>query len=147
MLSVNSVAIENQRDTLKQYIEKNCRENCVDDYQLLNSTVREANRYDLDFRLLLAIVKVESSFNRKAFNKKSAGLMQVYLKYHRNKFKKGRFDVDDNVRVGSSILFDCLQKHDNILKKALRCYNGSNSNKYYNKVVVAFKEVQSLSFI
>lgn len=92
--------------------------------------------YEVNKNLIAAIVYVESKFKKTAKNGSSVGLMQVHMKFHRKKFKgEDPYGVFSNVFVGTSILKDCLVKHKEVVKKALKCYNGGGDPEYTEKVL------------
>ena len=101
-----------------------------------------ADVHKLDRRLLMSVAYVESKMNVKARNGSSVGLMQVHLKYHRDKFKGASvFNPYANMFVGALILRQCMDKSDNNVKKALRCYNGGGDRNYATKV---FKQLNAI---
>lgn len=133
---------------LQQYIQKYCKKNCVDEYSVLKYTVRAGDKHNIDFRILLAIIQVESKFFVKARNRSSVGLMQILLRYHKPKFKqKDYYLPEDNIRVGGQIFSDCYNKHRGNLKRSLRCYNGGGDPKYPEKVLKAYNELKLVSFV
>lgn len=133
--------------TLENHIESKCKRGCIDEYTLLNASTQAADLYGLDFRLVLAIISIESGFMVLAKNKGNVGLTQVLLKYHRDKFRgKNYFDPYENVRVGSSILRACKDKHHGT-EMQLRCYNGNPGNKYSKKVLAEYSKIKQLNFI
>lgn len=134
--------------TLHDYISSVCPKGakCVEQESLLSAVHRAAKIHNLDFKKLLAIVRVESSFNVRAKNASSVGLAQVNLDYHRKKFKGSPYDIADNIMVAESIYYKCLIKHRQHEKKSLRCYNGENSKDftYADKVLKAYAEISKL---
>ncbi len=141
------VSLLGHATTLESHIESKCKKGCIDEYTLLNASTQAADAYGLDFRLVLAIISIESGFVVLAKNKGNVGLTQVLLKYHRDKFVgKNYFDPYENVRVGSSILKACKDKWQS-LDKQLRCYNSAPNNIYANKVLKEYSKIKQLSFI
>ena len=101
-----------------------------------------ASAHKLDSKLLLSMAYVESKFNTKAHNGSSVGLMQVHLKYHRDKFKGASvFNPYANMFVGAQILKECMDKNNNNVKKALRCYNGGGDRNYTAKVMKRYQQL------
>ncbi len=99
----------------------------------------EATRAELDPELVLAVIEVESNFDRYAISVAGAqGLMQV-MPFWREAI--GRPDdnllhVDTNLRYGCTILKFYLDKEDGDLRRALGRYNGSlGKRKYPNRVI------------
>ena len=105
---------------------------------LLKQIHREARRADLHPELVLAVIDVESNFDRFAISKAGAqGLMQVmpfWLK-EIGKPRDSLFNVRTNLRMGCTILKYYLKKEKGDLTRALARYNGSLGRyKYPNKV-------------
>lgn len=145
-----SSAVDARSQTLADYIDSNCLRNCVDELTLLRSTVKAADEHDLDFRVLIAIVKVESGFRLNARSPSSVGLAQINLKWHRDKFNRHPLNPMENVRVGAVVLNECLIRNQGRLSKAFRCYNGLGAGQdkdYVTKVQKALSEIRRLSFV
>lgn len=101
-----------------------------------------ADAHKLDRKLLMSVAYVESKMNVKARNGSSVGLMQVHLKYHRDKFKGASvYNPYANMFVGAQILRECMDRSKGNVKQALRCYNGGGDKNYPTKV---FKQLNSL---
>ncbi len=106
---------------------------------LLRQIHHEATRAKLPPELVLAVIDVESNFDRFAISKAGAqGLMQVmpfWLK-EIGKPRDSLFNVRTNLRMGSTILKFYLKKEKGDLTRALARYNGSlGKYKYPNKVL------------
>ena len=105
---------------------------------LLRQIHREASRAELHPELVLAVIDVESNFDRFAISSAGAqGLMQVmpfWLK-EIGKPRDSLFNVRTNLRMGCTILKYYLKKEKGDLTRALARYNGSLGRyKYPNKV-------------
>ena len=105
---------------------------------LLRQIHLEASRADLHPELVLAVIDVESNFDRFAISTAGAqGLMQVmpfWLK-EIGKPRDSLFNVRTNLRMGCTILKFYLKKEKGDLTRALARYNGSLGRyKYPNKV-------------
>lgn len=105
---------------------------------LLKQVHYEAKRAGLSPELVLAVIQVESRFNRFAISKAGAlGLMQVmpfWLK-EIGKPNDNLFDIHTNLRMGCTILRYYMDKEHNDLTSALARYNGSlYSYKYTNRI-------------
>jgi soluble lytic murein transglycosylase-like protein len=99
-------------------------------------------RAKLPPELVLAVIEVESHFDRFAVSSAGAqGMMQV-MPFWKNEI--GRPDdnltaTKQNLEYGCRILQFYLQREDNSLHRALAAYNGSiGSRKYSNKVYQAW---------
>ena len=105
---------------------------------LLRQIHHEASRAKLHPELVLAVIDVESNFDRFAISSAGAqGLMQVmpfWLK-EIGKPRDSLFNVRTNLRMGCTLLKYYLKKEKGDLTRALARYNGSLGRyKYPNKV-------------
>ena len=105
---------------------------------LLKQVHYEATRADLRPELVLAVIEVESRFDKFAISHAGAlGLMQVmpfWLK-EIGRPNDNLFDMKTNLRMGCTILRHYLDKEKGNLTHALARYNGSlYSHRYTNKV-------------
>ncbi len=107
--------------------------------EILTRVHYEASRVGLPPELILAIIEVESNFDRYAISVAGAiGLMQI-MPFWLDEI--GRPDdnllhIDTNLRYGCTILKFYLDKENGDLRRALGRYNGSlGKRKYPNKVV------------
>ena len=105
---------------------------------LLRQIHHEARKANLHPELVLAVIDVESNFDRFAISKAGAqGLMQVmpfWLK-EIGQPRDSLFNVRTNLRMGCTILKYYLKKEKGDLTRALARYNGSLGRyKYPNKV-------------
>jgi soluble lytic murein transglycosylase-like protein len=107
--------------------------------ELLTLVHMEAARVELPPELVLAVIEVESNFDRYAVSVAGAlGLMQI-MPFWLNEI--GRPDdnllhTDTNLRYGCTILRFYLDKENGDLRRALGRYNGSlGKRKYPNKVI------------
>jgi len=124
---------------IKRWIEQNHAVPTGTDVGLL---IRSAEYYakitNLDKKLVLAVISVESGFNPKATNKGAKGLMQVQQSVHK-KLIAGRDikSVKVNLDVGTKILQACHTKSSGSIEKTLACYSGKKgkSAKGYVRLV------------
>jgi soluble lytic murein transglycosylase-like protein len=107
--------------------------------ELLTRVHYEAKRAELEPELVLAVIEVESNFDRYAVSVAGAlGLMQV-MPFWIDEI--GRPDdnlihLNTNLRYGCTILKFYLDKEKGDLRRALGRYNGSlGKRKYPNKVI------------
>lgn len=112
--------------------------------KLLRQIHQEASRADLHPELVLAVIDVESNFDRFAISRAGAqGLMQVmpfWLK-EIGQPRDSLFNVRTNLRMGCTILKYYLKKEKGDLTRALARYNGSLGRyKYTNKVFKLLNE-------
>jgi len=98
----------------------------------------EASRANLYPELVLAVIDVESNFNRYAISRAGAmGLMQIMPFWLDEIGKPGDnlFDLKTNLRMGCTILRYYLDKEKGDLTRALARYNGSLGSHRYTKKV------------
>ena len=111
---------------------------------LLQLVYREAHRSKLDPDLVLAVMQVESHFDRFAISRVGAqGLMQI-MPFWRNELGRpmdNLMDVETNVIYGTTILAHYLDVSKGDLVEALGRYNGSKGRlKYPEKVISAWRK-------
>ncbi len=107
--------------------------------EILQRVHYEATQRDLAPELVLAVIDVESNFDRYAISVAGAhGLMQImpfWLK-ELGDAEENLMHIDTNVRFGCTILKYYMDIEKNDLKRALGRYNGSlGRQKYPNKVL------------
>lgn len=110
---------------------------------LLKNVFCEANRAGevrLPPGLVMAIIEIESNFNRYAVSYAGAvGLMQVMpfwpetLGMRRHQLTK----VAENIRMGCAIFRAYLKRENNNIARALARYNGSTGKRWYSDKVIA----------
>lgn len=112
--------------------------------ELLRLVHREARRADLPPNLVLAVIQVESNFNRFAISHAGArGLMQImpFWLDELDMPDANLFHVDTNLRFGCTILRYYLDLEKGNLNHALARYNGSRGRLTYPlKVFDALRE-------
>ena len=113
--------------------------NAEERIEILKRVHYEATRADLPPELVLAVIDVESNFDRYAISIAGArGLMQIMPFWLE---EIGRPDdnllhIDTNLRFGCTILKYYLEMENGDLQRALGRYNGSlGKRKYPNKVL------------
>ena len=107
--------------------------------ELLTLVHMEAKRVELPPELILAVIDVESNFDRYAISVAGArGLMQImpFWKEEIGRPGDNLLHTDTNLRYGCTILRYYYDKEDGDLRRALGRYNGSlGQRKYPNKVI------------
>lgn len=111
---------------------------------LLRSIHREASRVQLPPELVIAVIDIESRFDRFAISRSGAqGLMQI-MPFWLNEIghpDDNLMHIDTNLRMGCTILKYYLDKEKGDLRRALARYNGSlGSWKYPDKVIKVLSE-------
>ena len=111
--------------------------------ELLRQVHAASSRADVPPELVLALIEVESAFDRFAVSRVGAqGLMQV-MPFWKNEIGRPDDNLTDNstnLSYGCRILQFYLQREDGALHAALAAYNGSSgSRRYSDKVMQAWK--------
>jgi len=116
--------------------------------KILSIAHREASRHDLDPQLVLAVMHVESLFDRFALSRVGAqGIMQImpFWKAELKQPEANLFKIDTNIRFGCLILKTYLTIEKGNLFRALGRYNGSlGKAKYPDKVFSRLKKYWQL---
>lgn len=111
---------------------------------LLKTVYREAYRQQLDPDLVLAVMQIESAFDRFAISRVGAqGLMQVmpFWRLEIGRPQDNLTEMETNIRYGTTILAHYMDIADNDLVDALGRYNGSRGRLVYpEKVVRAWRQ-------
>lgn len=112
--------------------------------QLLRLIHREAKRADLPPEFVLAVIEVESHFDRFALSSVGArGLMQImpFWKKEIGRDSDNLMNVETNLRYGCTILKHYLERANGNWAEALARYNGSYGKIWYaEKVMVAWQK-------
>ncbi len=107
--------------------------------RVLRGVHREAARVNLPPELVLAVIEIESNFDRFAISYAGArGLMQVmpFWLDEIGQPNDSLFDIDTNLRMGCTILRHYYDREKGDLHKSLARYNGSvGSRRYSSKVL------------
>jgi len=106
---------------------------------ILQAVHEEAQRADLPPELVLAVIDVESAFDRFAISVAGArGLMQVmpFWLDELDQPDANLFDIRTNLRMGCTILRYYLDMEDGELSPALARYNGSLGKTWYPERVL-----------
>lgn len=102
--------------------------------EILRLVHREATRRGLSPEVVLAVIQVESGFDRFAISAVGAqGLMQVmpFWKKEIGRPEDNLTKVETNLVYGTTILAHYLEKEDGNLAQALARYNGSTGKTWY----------------
>lgn len=118
--------------------------------KIVKSTLKWSSEFQIDERILFALMTVESRFDKYAISSAGAlGLTQVMVQHHMNKIREAKkvlstpevFDIDTNIFLGAWVLKDCLKQYKNLKSPAFLCYNGSNANPNgYDKQILSIME-------
>jgi len=111
---------------------------------ILKTVHHAANEAGVQPELVLAIMQIESSFDRFALSSVGArGLMQImpFWKKEIGRSQDNLFTIKTNLRYGCTILKYYLDKEKGDFIKGLARYNGSyRSNRYPEKVLLAWEK-------
>jgi len=124
---------------LRRYVQ-----NGEERLEILRHVYFEAQRVNLQPELVMAVIEVESHFDRFAISVAGArGLMQVmpfWLK-ELDRENDNLFQIPVNLRMGTTILRHYLDREKGHVENALAAYNGSlGRKKYPNKVFRALRQ-------
>ena len=116
----------------------------ADRLELLQLVYLEATRQRLNPNLVLAVMQIESAFNRFAVSSVGAqGLMQVmpFWRFEIGRPQDNLISVETNIRYGTVILAHYIDVAKGDLVDALARYNGSRGRlKYPEKVIGAWRK-------
>jgi soluble lytic murein transglycosylase-like protein len=110
--------------------------------RILKAVHREASRHKLPPELVLAVIEVESHFNRFAISHAGAqGMMQImpFWKKEIGRPEDNLTKLNTNLQYGCTILAHYHKRSKRNWAEALARYNGSyGSSRYSNKVIFAW---------
>jgi soluble lytic murein transglycosylase-like protein len=126
----------------------------TDAIQIVNSTMKWADEFNVDPYLIFAVQEVESTYDKYSMSKTGAlGVMQVIPSWHLDKMREAIkdigtpeiFNIHTNIYLGTWVLKSCMRQF-NLTKNSLNCYNGSNAkpNGYDEKVLTAYRKIQNM---
>ena len=111
-------------------------ENPEERLKILKTVHYEARRAELEPELILALIEVESNYDRFAISSAGAqGLMQI-MPFWLDEIghpQDNLFHIGTNIRLGCTILSYYLKREKGNLFKALARYNGSVGKSWYPK--------------
>lgn len=113
-------------------------------FALLRSIHRAAKQAGLQPEIVLAVIEIESRFDRYAISSAGAqGMMQI-MPFWKNEIghsEDNLFDLETNLKYGCTILKHYLDRADGRIAEALARYNGSYGKFWYpEKVMVAWEK-------
>lgn len=144
--------LEHENDTLPAELLTDNEESEVAPVQLydiplsaeLQQDIRElAERYEVSYELVLAVIMTESSGKTDAVGDggASVGLMQIQPKWYSELIAETGLSVDkpiENVELGIRILLGFIEENEGSLDRALKQYNSGNpdyeGNEYIEQV-------------
>jgi glucan-binding YG repeat protein len=101
-----------------------------DNIKKISDSVNTASKkYDLDSKLILAIIKAESNFDPNATSSSGAtGLMQIMPENYAYLGITNGYDINQNINGGSKLLKDYLTQFNGDLEIAVAAYNAGPKN-------------------
>ncbi|OYT14601.1 MAG: hypothetical protein B7C24_17400 [Bacteroidetes bacterium 4572_77] len=115
--------------------------------EIANSIYTHATHYNLPPELILCLIERESTFNPLSISKKNCvGLMQISVKFHKDKLKKFNikrdqiFFIDNNIRIGCLILKEYYDKSKSI-SGALKSYVGGTETQYRYDILSSYADL------
>ncbi len=113
--------------------------------RIVDTVYTKSKKYGFNPNLILALIKVESSFNPRAISSVGAyGLMQINYSVWKNTLNIDPdkiFDIDYNIEMGLKILKKYYDESHGDIKRALFLYNNGyfyKNKSYVTKVVHAY---------
>lgn len=106
---------------------------------ILRAVHSEATRAGLQPELVLAVIEIESAFDRYAVSRVGAqGMMQVmpFWKLEIGRAEDNLIDMHTNLRYGCTILKHYINRSDGHWADALARYNGSYGKYWYSEKVL-----------
>ncbi len=116
------------KNILKYYTDLNIPKENID--SAISSAIKTASsKYNVDEKLIKAVIKAESNFNPNATSKAGAkGLMQLMPKTASSLGVIDSYNIDENINAGTNYLSKLLNKFNNDEVLALAAYNAGPTN-------------------
>jgi len=120
---------------------KESKENIPIDARVRAKVEEVSQKYSIPKELILAIIKQESNFNPRAYNKnkdgtEDRGLMQVNYQHNLRLMKEygienpdQLYDIETNIEIGARILYENFKRFGNWVM-AVKAYNGLKANNW-----------------
>lgn len=94
------------------------------EFAFVDHVLSASEKYKLDWRLITAVMKVESNFNPRAVSRKGAlGLMQLMPDTAKLYSVKNPYDPTQNIDAGVKHLKKLMKRYNNKLEWVLAAYN------------------------
>ena len=93
-------------------------------FEFVDHVLSASEKYNLDWRLITAVMKVESNFNPRAISRKGAqGLMQLMPDTAKLYSVENPYDPTQNIEAGVKHLKKLMKRYNNKLEWVLAAYN------------------------
>jgi len=90
---------------------------------------KAAQKFNMDFSLIKAVIEVESAYNPRAVSSKGArGLMQIMPSNFKALKLSDPFEPSQNIMAGTRYLNDLIHQYKGNIKHALAAYNAGPGN-------------------
>ena len=102
----------------------------------------------IDPCLVLAVMAIESRFDRFAVNKRcqSYGLMQLQKDVYRGMGIIDPFDARMNIKGGAQILSRLMRKYGGDVRRVLKRYNPEDTGAYSREVLKAWRQARGVVY-
>jgi soluble lytic murein transglycosylase-like protein len=150
-LVANSVVVQPTiQDRQEEYIlSSNIKVSKEDAKEIVAAITKWAIIFKLDPKLMLAIARQESNFDKYAISSSGAyGIMQVIPVWHKQKVVDANkelgnpelFNINTNIYLGARVLLECSKRFKNTTK-VLECYYGKPNTGYAQQVLAHYKNL------
>lgn len=124
-----------------------------------NAVDKYSKKYQLPRKLILSIIKKESSFNPLAKSSVAFGLMQIYPKFHLKKIEalgikdqRKLYHIDININIGCQIFREYFDKSKGDLDETFHKYLSKKATKkqrdrYKNKILTTWAEIDLYEYL
>ncbi len=144
----HELAISDSAETLREHLENTYKISKEDTVVIVSSVFRYSDEHNVAPELVFGIIHNESSFRTNAKSSVGArGLMQVFPIWHQDKIRLDGgsnellWNPEFNIKIGTQILREYLNRSRGNLREALARYNGSlGANNGYPEKVLRTKE-------
>lgn len=126
--------------------------------QIGQSIDDHSKTYQLPRKLILSIIKKESSFNPFAKSNVAIGLMQIYPKFHKEKIRalgindnRKLYHIDYNIELGCQIFREYLDRAKGDLTETFHKYLSKSAtteqrDKYKNAILTTWAELEFIEY-
>ncbi len=140
--------VRNEVERLVAHISETWKTPLAATQRIVEAAFSQAQAQGISPTLILAVVAQESSFRNTARSGYGAqGLMQVSARHHPDKLKglgsDALYRTETNIRVGTQVLAEYLERNNGRLDPALRKYSG-NASSYPRKIRAFWNQLEQV---